>query len=261
MKKKVNKITKKVLIITISLIIVLLLLGIYFGYKGYNLYIYNMSNFTDQKYDQFIKGLQVKNTITVNSIKLNEEEYLTFNDIKIKNDFKEFKKVDNPNNSNDFVRYSLYDENEKSVAHIWMGKTETYTNIFKSNLDIFVDDKQFETTIKERVKLLEDNNITNDIELFKYITENKLSNNNIFTSIKDMKNNYAIQYLTLVALPTTDNITLINGDYIGYILNMKNGIKEINILTNNKRYVFTIIGKDYFTNEKINELLNTLTIN
>lgn len=75
-----------------------------------------------------------------------------------------------------------------------------------------------------------------------------------------MKENYTINFMISIIIPEIDNITLINGDYNGYIFNMKNKTKEVNIIENDKRYVFTFINTDYFTDEYINQLIETITI-
>ena len=58
------------------------------------------------------------------------------------------------------------------------------------------------------------------------------------------------------------DITLINGDYNGYIFKIENnaGVKDISIIKNDKRYTITFFNTKYFTNDYINELLNTLII-
>ena len=38
------------------------------------------------------------------------------------------------------------------------------------------------------------------------------------------------------------------------------GMKEVNILEGGKRYVFSFIGLDYFTDDIIREFINTLVI-
>ena len=77
---------------------------------------------------------------------------------------------------------------------------------------------------------------------------------------KEMKENYTIQFMVSVIMPQMDSITLINGDYQGYIFNLKNNMKEVSILKNGKRYVFMFLNTTYFTVEKINDLLNTIVI-
>ena len=243
---------KQIVLIIIGLILVI---GIYFGYKGFNLYYYNISNITFDEYEEFIEGFKVKNTININNVKTNE--YLNFNEIKIRNDFKKFEKIDDGTGSKDFIKYKIT-YGDKKVAAIFMGKTDTYINLLKNDFDVYGNgDRRLK---KNNVTdILNKNNITNDIELFEYLRKNKDIKSNIFTSVKDMKNNFTINYLLAVMLPKVDNITIIDGDYSGYIFNMGSN-KEVSIFKNNKRYVFTFINTDYFTDQYIQELLSTVVI-
>ncbi len=76
-----------------------------------------------------------------------------------------------------------------------------------------------------------------------------------------MKENYAIYFMTSVVMPSIDSITLIDGDYGGYIFNMSNfNVKEVSIIKNDKRYTFVFINTEYFKDEYIKELLNTIVI-
>ena len=140
-----------------------------------------------------------------------------------------------------------------------MSVADTYVNLLKLDKSLFgTEDKRITNT--DLANILEKNKINNDIELFKYLEKQKDVKNNIFTSAKEMKENYTIQFMVSVIMPQMDSITLINGDYQGYIFNLKNNMKEVSILKNGKRYVFMFLNTTYFTDEKINDLLNTIVI-
>ena len=236
-------------------VVLLILVGAYFGYKGFNLYYYNINNITLDEYEKFIEGFKVKNTVEINNIKT--DDYLIFNNIKIRNDFKKFEKIDYNHEAKDFERYKVTYKDDK-VAAFFIGTTDTYVKLLSSNFDAYgVNDIRLKKN--NVIEILKEENITNDIELFSYLRKNKDVKSNIFTSVKDMQNNFAIHYLLAVMLPSVNNITLIEGDYSGYIFNM-NSNREVSILKNNKRYIFTFINTDYFTDEYIKELLNTIVI-
>ena len=74
-----------------------------------------------------------------------------------------------------------------------------------------------------------------------------------------MKERYALQGIVLTTIPIINGISLIDGDYTGYILNA-NKLREVVILKNNKRYIYTFYNLDYFTDDVIKELLNTIEI-
>ncbi len=250
MKKK-----KMFLIITV----VLLIVGVYFGYKIFNLYYYNLNSITVEQYEGLINGLSTKNIMTIKTNTLPDAEYLSHNNIKVKNDFENFKKLDNSNSTDDFVKYVLYDDDDKVISSFWMGTTDMYIDMFEADVTIYgADDKQFKNI--DFKKFFEKNNITNDIELFKFLVKNKDVENNIFTSVNAIKNKYSIQLLSTIALPKMDSLTLINGDYTGYIFNLGSTLKEVSLLKHNKRYIFTFIGLDYFTDDDINEILNSVVI-
>lgn len=243
---------KIILPVVIGFVLIVLL---YFGYKLFNLYYYSLDSLPAQTYD-----LTINETIVVNKKKLNDEDYLVFNNIKIKNDFKGFKKLSYPQSTDEFVKYALYDENNEIKASFWMGLTDTYVNLFQMNPEVYGADVYRFSKINN-YKLFEDNNITSDIELFEFLNDSKNLKNDIFTSVREMKNNYAIKYLALLALPGTNGIKLISGDYIGYMFDVHSSAKEVSIIKNDKRYIFTFISKDYFELDDIKDLLNTIIIN
>lgn len=57
-----------------------------------------------------------------------------------------------------------------------------------------------------------------------------------------------------------NSLTIIKGDYEGYIFNYQDNLREVNILKNNKRYVFTFIGSDITSDNYIKDILSTLEI-
>ena len=123
-------------------------------------------------------------------------------------------------------------------------------------------DSRIEKT-KNMSKVFDEYNITNDIELLKYIDKTKNDKNSIFDSIEDMENFYSIHLLNAVGYVNTNGITLIDGDYEGYIIEHNldgTYVKEYNILKDGKRYTLTFLGLEYFTEDKIHDLLNTLVI-
>ena len=249
---------KKKKILTIVSIILLIL--IYFGYKGFNLLYYDINNMTIEDYNKIISGLKIKDTMTIKTTKLEEKDYLAYKKIKIRNDFKKFEnKTTNPEVS---ATYVLKDEeNNQTIAIIIGNETDTFVNMLKNDTTLFgTEDNRVTNT--SLTKYLEKNKITNDIELFEFVSNQKPKKVNIFTPVKQMKENYKLHFITAVIFPIIKDITLINGDYNGYIFNIENnvGIKDVSIIKNDKRYTVTFLNTNYFTNDYINELLNTLII-
>ena len=80
MKKK-----KNVVLVVVG---ILLLVCLYFGYKGFNLfYYYNVDRITTQDYDDFISQFTIKDTMTINHKNVESNDYLEYQNIKIRNDF------------------------------------------------------------------------------------------------------------------------------------------------------------------------------
>lgn len=243
--------------INLFIIVIILLVGVYFVYKGFNLFYYDINIITDGKYEEYISGLKVENEIKLKKVDVIDNNYLEYDGMKIRNDFKNFEKLEEiPEVSS--LKFVLRDENNKVKASFWMGKGDTYLTMLKADKTLFgTNDKKITNT--EITEFLKENNINNDIEFFEYLEKNKNKKNSIFTSVKQMKKNYGIQYLASVMLPEINSVTLIKGDYEGYIFNMKN-MKEVNIIKDGKRYVFMFIYTDYFTDEYIKDILNTVVI-
>lgn len=238
------------------LVALLILVVAYFGYKGFNLYYYSNDN-QKELYSKLVDSLNNEDTMTIKRER--STDYLEYKNVKIKNVFKEFKKMEQQSTDNS-VKYALYDENNNVKASFWIGETDTYINNIKADKTLYgTDDKRFSNV--ELKSLLENNNIQNDIELFKYLKENKTADNNIFTSVKTMKKRYDIESLANIMLPSMNGITYLKGDYEGYILNIDK-YKEVSILKNNKRYIFMFmnVNTSYFTSEDINSLINSVVI-
>ena len=243
----------KILIIVGVLAIVL---G-YFGYKAVNLILYNFSL-------EDIVDLEIEETINLNYNKelKSNEEYLEFKNIKIRNDFKDFKYREDISTNSD-LKYVLYDEFEELKASFWVGIVDSYVTNLKNAETVFDNEKAAylsDKDLKNLRKFLEENNINDDIDLFKYLIEHKDDKLNIFTSVKKMRERYVFYYLNYIMLAGDLDITLIDGTFSGYILELNNGTKQTCILDDDKCYTFTFIGEDYFTDNYISELLSTIVI-
>lgn len=247
---------KKTLLI--PLIIVIIILG-YIGLKLYYLNYYSTKNI-DLEY---LEGLNINDKITLSKEKT--EDYLTFDNIKIKNEFKDFKPLEQQS-TKDSKKYGLYNESNELIAAFSLGTTTSYIEMIKSDIAYMFDgDNNYKnisnTTLKNIIK---NNNITNDIELFKYLKDINNKTNNLFTPIISLKERYAINLVSSVIIPKLNDITQIEGIYEGYIMNLNdNKIHEVRITNNDKTYalVFFNLKEEYFTKEDINRLLNTVEFN
>ena len=172
--------------------------------------------------------------------------------MKIKNVFDNFTPDMSSNDIQSMVIYKLKD-NGKIKAAFWMGISSTYVQRLTDETNL---DNRF--TKKDITKFLNEHKIKNDFDLFNFIKKQKYYKNTIFTSVTDIKNNGILTYI-YESIPKVENLSLIKGDYEGYIFDFGEA-KQVNILKNDKLYYFTFVYHDYFTDEYIQDLLNTIVI-
>ena len=250
---------KKIWTIIVAILLLVLIWG-YFSYKIYYANYYDLSHIQD--FEKSKENLVINDeTITIKTTKLPVEEYLVFKDMKLRNDFKGWEVISlsddlNIRPSEDFIWYSL-----KDTGAIGIAKGDPIMQTFDTG-EILSSDERTEQS-SDLTKFYEENNITNDIELFKYLEKTKNDKNSIFDSVKDMKEFYDVHSLVRGTYIRVEGITLINGDYEGYCLNHNFDtayVVECNILKDNKRYTLTFNNSKYFTNKMIKDLLNTFVI-
>lgn len=242
---------KKKIIILVSIVLVIIIA--YFGYKGYNLSYYHI----DEDLKIFTQKFDIQDTITLTHKNVSNNNYFEYQNIKIRNDFKEYEQT-NINVDDSSPRLVLKDKDDKTIKAFWMGISDEYTYLLESDKEYFgIDDKKIDTDIKS---ILKDNNINNDLDLFKYLANSNNIKNNIFTSTKKMKQHYSLIKMTSVIISSIDSITLIDGDYEGYIFNYQNNMKEVSIIKNNKRYTFIFMSDNPLTKEYLIDLLSTIVI-
>lgn len=257
LKEKLKKTKIKNILITFFSTTTLIIFSI-FLYKGIILYKYNAEPSTNLK--ELKKGLSTNESIKIYKKSINENEYLIEDDIKIRNDVKGFKKLPKMGEY-DSTKYVLYDNNNKVKDAFWLGKMDTYINIFASDsLTIYNNKDTGQFTNADRKYFLLKNDINNDIDFLNYIKEHYYLKSNIFSSARTIKENYAVNTFTSIAIPAIESLTFISGDYEGYILNLKNNFKEVHILRNDISYTFVFIGETFSSNDYIIDLISTLEI-
>lgn len=242
-------------------VILLVIIVLYIVFKFFMLHVYNPETLTDKEgYKNFMEHFTITDTMTINhkNIKSNEE-YLTFKNIKIRNDFKDYEIIEELSDE-DSIKYGLYDKKHELVASFWITKTKTYANMLQDKIDIFGLYNGLDKNSNVFRNIIKKNNITTDVELIKYLQEHKNDKTHIFSLIGKMRENYYSQAIMIVLFPLLDRITLINGDYNGYILHTESGHKEVSIEKGNDKYVFLFLQYDQYTDEYVNDLISTLVI-
>lgn len=261
-KKKIKKNNIKA-IINVCVVMVMILIVVFCSYKGVLLYLHRVSN---DRFDEIVSGLKVKNTLTIYKKTIDEDKYLVIDDIKIRNDFSEFEVEEGANELIPDI-YRLKDDKGEVIASITIGSSSQHIDVFSSDDvivmsgidDEVVDFGQFNAA--DRKYFLLRNDINNDIDFLNFIRENGYLKSNLFTSEREIKENYAYNLFVNTVMPTVDSVTLINGDYSGFIFNFDDkDIRQISILKNEKSYNFLIKGEGYITDAYIDDLFSTLEI-
>lgn len=235
---------KYVILIVVGLFLVI---GGYFGYKGFNLYVnvYSIEKSSDMK--EYFKGLKIEDTITVKINNQSDYEKLSIKGLSIKNENNNFILSSELTNTEDVKGFELKDDNSTKIL---MSKT-----LFDFYEAIGKDEKWIH-------KIMEEKNINNYLDLLLYAIKNKDNKPTIFSSIKEMKFYNYVYYLYIQTCSLKlEGIKLIDGDLKGYIVETKDmPIREINLIDGSNKYIISLWNKEYFTYEYIKELLSTVDI-
>ena len=178
--------------------------------------------------------------------------------IKVVNEFQGFELDEHDDY---YETYLLYDEGEiKAVFTMGVYNTQLYNINNYEEDSYYYEFNHFPLYISNifRNKVLNEHNIENDVDLVKYLREREKIKCNIFTPIKKIKENYFFNYVEL-SLPSLDNITYFDGDLDGYMLAGDN-YKRAFIFQNDKLYCLTFHKLDYFTDDMIKRILESVVI-
>lgn len=261
---------KKKIIVILATVISLSLL-IFIGYKIFLLTYYNVDNETRNIAINSAKNFNNYNeTIIINSKKINEEEYYRCENYKIKNNFSNFEMI-----SKCDTEYLAEGEHPSPAFELKNsdGTTKEYVSI------TVIDNNKINSLIKQEYqlgtekqdskilkKIKDDNDIKNDTELLNYIYNNINNKITFFSSKNEIKEFYHINYIAST-YGGLKNITLIEGNYQGYILNYDGKyennykkIKHVNIYNGDKILMIVLHGDEVTTDEYIKDFISTLVI-
>ena len=219
-----EKTKKKVL--KVSLMVVLLIVFVYVTFKTTLVVISN-------KYLTDIGDYSTNDKYTFTYTEPNEK--LTFKNITIRNDFKDY----NVFNSSNGVIYNLKNEETKSMFYITIEDDKILKN----------------TKIKSYLKK---NNINSLYEADRFLYKNRNAKNSIFTSVSDI---IAKQELvTLVKLYTTKTPYIIEVNDNSYIYKLGDGIYNYMVFTGGKIYTFSFNNKNIDNLTYVKDIIKTIKI-
>ena len=236
---------KKNNIIKIVIIVVVALIFIFFGYKGFMFYRYTIER--PDNVEDVVKGLKNQSTMTIKKNVLEESEYVTVGQYKVKNILDGYKEDEDSSKhvkiyrkevdgKNYAIQFAL-DLNDYQVVDAFTNDVNLYYG--EGNLGFLKGD----IMSADRKGFLEKTNIKNDIDFYKYAADNYFIESNLFTDTKTLKQNYAYNVITSLSVPQIDGWIILEGDITGYIMlvgtNKDTPVYQISILEDDKSYHIT----------------------
>ena len=254
----IEKMSRNTFIIFTILFFILL----YVGLKLIIVYCQDLFMSNDV-YDKEYGIGKVMNIETYSIDERNETDYFSNRSdaykMKIKNYFDDFELGDSDSN---YEYYMHYNEDSKVDAAIMLGQFDSQlSNIDKFDKDSpYYEFNYFPLYISSflRGRYLDKYNIKNDVDLIKYIRNRKKSDCTFITPITTIKENYFFNYIETV-LPDLDTITYLEGDLEGYMFET-DSYKQACVIHDDKLYCITFYKLDYFDDDKIQDILNSLII-
>ena len=252
-------------VILTSLVIAILCVGIFFGYKLVLLNKYTLKK--PDNVEEIVKGLQNQKKIKIYKRTLSSDEYFEIENLKIRNDFKDFE-LDNTVGENMAIRTYTY-KNSNSGISIGIGDDSLTLNnafgakevTFFGNKNSRIDPDAFNSA--DRKFFLLKNDINNEIDFYKYVADNYYKENNIFMDKRTMMENYAFNLFTSISVPKVDEFIIIKGDYQGYIFKIikdDKQITQITLLRDGKAYGFLTNDQRFKDENYLVDLIGTIEI-
>lgn len=137
----------------------------------------------------------------------------------------------------------------------------TYLKMFRDNKKDYSSGLNFifKTSSKSKKKYLEKKEISTDLELFNLMNEVSDEKVNLFTPIGDIIKLGSLKLFAVSVLPDVEQVMVLAGHYDGYVFVKSDNYKEITVENNDKRYIILLEGT-YFSEEMIQNILNTIVI-
>ena len=259
-----NKIKKnriKNIVFTVF-VIILLFCVVLFSYKFYLLNKYTLEK--PINVSNVINGLKNQKTINIYKRTINSN-YFSMSGFKIRNDFDGY--VLNERDS-EYQPYLMRKEEDGKIYTIGYdsGKENNYQMI-----DYFVNDAVIISNEKEgslenfnsadRKYFLLKNDINNDLDFYNYIANNYFIENDIFMDKRTMMENYSFNLFVSVMMPEINRMTIIKGDYEGFIFYLDNNVIQVSIIRDDKIYGFYTNDGRFQDETYLIDILGTIEFN
>ena len=255
-----NKIKNVVIGVITILFLIILVIGIY---KVMIISKHTIN--TPDNYLEVVEGLKVKDTLKIYKRTIDKDDYLVEGNIKIRNDFSDYQRSGDLKEDDEYSYVQYLDSNDDKKNSVIIGRMIQYIDLFVRNDITFFygeDDKNISEdrfTAADRKYFLLKNDINNDIDFLKYIKNNYFVKNNIFMNVRVFRENYAFNLFVSIVIPKVDSISLIKGDYEGFIFNLGK-TREIHIIRDEMIYSFLLKGEGLITDKYIVDWIGTLEI-
>lgn len=234
-----------------SLYVIIPLLFLWLGLHIVNFIKYNTNEIMNNSLN--LDKVTYGATYNIKKVETTGNKLNVLNTIYIRNDFEGFRKTQDNQKFQKYVKAS----NDNLEIAFWAGTDKQYIELFNNGTQVSSSTlKYFDKLDIDRI--YKRNNIKNDVDLIKWVVENSNKRTNLLTSINHMKDYYFIQGFLKLILPYQDlvNVSIIDGEYEGFVYNRAT-LKEFHIIKNDKAYIFDFVNSDYFNTQYILELLGT----
>ena len=206
-------------IIATLIVIIILCIGVFFGYK-----LVLLNKYTLKKPDNvldIVTGLKNQKEIKIHKRTIQEDDYFYVENFRIRNDFEDYKLTNSVGENMAFRSY-IYTSNNYGIT-IGIGNDSlTLDNAFAADEVTFFADENSKINPKafnsaDRRFFLLKNDINNEVDFYQYVADNYYKKNHIFMDKRTMMENYAFNLFTSIIFPKVDEFIILKGDYQGYV--------------------------------------------
>lgn len=244
-------------VVFVNLILFLFIIAL--GGKAYLVYKYDLSDEITTMHNDIVFNITyLNNYYELTSKSYDDVDYLTFQNIKIFNVFNEFE-IEYDDNYH--VCYFLEGETSTCIS-IEDNQISSIKNEYKED-EVGIFSLIFSSFDNEELasEYLNSNDINNESDLILSLDED--FSTTFLTSVETLKYNYAKGYLISSLFETDAEITLISGDYIGYISEVYENDEvttKYTLIKDDVNYIFTFHNSDYYTDNELNNIINSIII-